>query len=499
MPNAYDELPYPGLPFAQTHPDRLATTATLFGMTPAAVDCCRVLELGCGEAGNLIPMAFTLPRSCFTGIDLSGTAIARGQALANELQLSNIRLDQLDLLDFDASFGEFDYIIAHGVYSWVPPQAREQVLQICKTHLTQNGVVYISYNTYPGGHLRDTIRHMMQFHLRDVAGAVEKSTRVRELLEFLVEACPAQDAYHAVLQTELQSFLERNPAHFFHDELNEFNYRFYFHEFVKDACRHGLQYVSEAHPFSSLSATLSTAVAEKMRAFSPDDYIVREQYADFVTLRKFRQSLLCHSGVPLERRLDPSLVSKLLIASEVQPAAAQPVIAVPSAEEFRYPKGGNISTNHPLGKAALLHLGRIWPAAIAFSDLLHTARDLAERQSELLEDDSAWLCDMLLKLYAANLAELHTHVPACSTTASAKPLASPLVRAQLRTGHQVTTLRHACVSVDDESGRLLLSLLDGTRGRPRLLAEMSRRFDGITAEHLETNLERLAKMSLLVA
>lgn len=499
MPNVYDDLPYPGLPFAQTHPDRLATTATLFGMTPAAVDGCRVLELGCGEAGNLIPMALTLPRSCFTGVDLAGTAIARGQDLVDELRLTNVRLEQLDLLDFGASVGEFDYIIAHGVYSWVPPQVREQVLQICQTHLAQNGVVYLSYNTYPGGHLRDAIRRMILFHVSGLAGAVEKSTRVRELLEFLVEGSPAQDTYHAVLQSELQSFLERNPAHFFHDELNEFNYRFYFYEFVKDAGRHGLQYVSEVYPFSSLSATLAPAIAERMRAFSSDDYIVREQYADFVTLRKFRQSLLCHAAVPLERRLDPSRVSPMLIASEVQPAAAQPVIPVPSAEEFRYPKGGNISTNHPLGKAALLHLGRIWPAAIAFSDLLHTARDLAERQSEPLEDDSAWLCDMLLKLYAAQLAELHMHMPACPITPSVKPLASPLVRAQLRTGHKVTNLRHGSVSIDDEGGRFLLALLDGTRDRPCLLTEMSRRFDGITAEHLETNLERLAKMSLLVA
>ncbi len=499
MPNVYDELPYPGLPFSQTHPDRLATTATLLGMTPAAVDGCRVLELGCGEAGNLIPMAFTLPRSCFTGIDLSGTAIARGHDLVNELRLPNIRLEQLDLRDFDSRFGQFDYIIAHGVYSWVPPDAREQVLDICKTHLAQNGVTYISYNTYPGGHLRDAIRSMMQFHVAGVAGAVEKSTRVRELLEFLVEASPAQDAYHAALQSELQSFLGRNPAHFFHDELNEFNYRFYFYEFVKDAGRHGLQYVSEAHPFSSLSATLPPAVTEKMRAFSPDDNIVREQYADFVTLRKFRQSLLCHDAVQFERRLDPSRVSQMLIVSEVQPAAAQPVIPVPSAEEFRYPKGGSISTNHPLGKAALLHLGRIWPAPIAFSDLLHTARDLAECRNAPLADDSAWLCDMLLKLYAARLAELHLHVPACPTSPSAKPLVSPLVRAQLRTSHSVTNLRHAAVSIDDEGSRFLLTLLDGTRDRTDLLAEMRRPFDGITAEQLETNLERLAKMSLLVA
>ena len=86
MPTPYDELPYPGSAFAQTHPDRLATLATLFGMTPAPVERCRVLELGCGDGGNLIPMAFALPESRFTGVDLATTAIARGQQLIDQVR-----------------------------------------------------------------------------------------------------------------------------------------------------------------------------------------------------------------------------------------------------------------------------------------------------------------------------------------------------------------------------------------------------------------------------
>jgi SAM-dependent methyltransferase len=503
MPTLYDELPYPGLPFAETHPDRLATLGTLFGMTPALVNRCRVLELGCGDAGNLIPMAFALPDSRFTGIDLAGSAIARGQELAGQLGLTNLRLQQLNLLEFDSSFGEFDYIIAHGLYSWVPPPIRERILEICKAHLAQNGVAYISYNTYPGGHLRDAIRRMMQFHVRDVAGIQEKCSRARELLEFLVEARSDQDIYNAFLRSELQSFLERSPAHFFHDELNEFNNRFYFHEFVKDASRHGLQYVSEARLFTSQAGTLPPDAMEKLRAFGQDDELVRQQYLDFVKLRNFRQCLLCHSTVPLERRVDTSRVKMMLAASIAKPAAAVPDISSAAAEEFRFPKGGSMSTNHPLAKAAILHLGRVWPVAVSFSNLLHTARSLAGRDSasanEPLEEDSAWLSDMLLKLYAAHFVELHMYVPDCSTKISEKPVASALVRAQLRTGHEVTNLRHASVSMDDESGRILLSLLDGTRDRAQLLAEMSQRCDGVTAEKLDSSLEALAKMSLLVA
>ena len=502
MSTVYDELPYPGQPLTETHPDRLATVATLFGMTPAPVDRCRVLELGCGDAANLAPMAFALPHSSFTGIDLAGSAIARGQQLAGQVGLTNLHLQQLDLLEFDATFGEFDYIIAHGLYSWVPPQARERILEICRSHLAPNGVAYISYNTYPGGHLRDAIRKMMQFHVRDVTGLQEKCSRARELLEFLVETHAEEDIYHSFLRSELQSFLERRPPHYFHDELNEFNNRFYFHEFVNDVSRYGLQYISEARVLSNQVATLPPDAVEKMRALCQDDELIRQQYVDFVKLRNFRKSLLCHSKVTLQRRLDTSRVQLMLVASLAKPASAEPDISSAASEQFHFSGGGNISTNHPLAKAAMLHLGRVWPAVIPFSNLLDVARSLSGRDSVSasvrLEDDSAWLSDMLLKLYTAGFAELHVYVPGGSTVVSEKPVASALARAQLRMGNAVTNLRHAPISVDDNSGRILLSLLDGTRDRTHLLAEMNLQCGGVTAETLESSLEALAKMSLLV-
>src|SRR5262249_32814770 len=205
MPTIYDEFPYPGVAFAQTHPDHLATLAILFGMTPAPAGECRVLEIGCGDGGNVIPMAFGLPRSRFTGIDLAGSAIARGQKIVDELRLANIRLQQLDLMDLSADFGEFDYVIAHGVYSWVPAAVRERLLEIVKIHLAANGIAFISYNAYPGGYLRQTLREMMLFHTRNVQGARERVKGARELLEFLVQAHNQQDAYGTFLRLELES------------------------------------------------------------------------------------------------------------------------------------------------------------------------------------------------------------------------------------------------------------------------------------------------------
>jgi SAM-dependent methyltransferase len=154
----YDQVPYESHPFAQTHPDRLATVATLLGMAPTPVEHCRVLELGCASGGNLIPMAAGLPESTFTGIDLSQSAIVAGQAMVASLQLTNIDLRHASILEADGELGIFDYIICHGVYSWVPPEVQDRILEICARNLAPNGVAYVSYNTYPGWHARGTIR-----------------------------------------------------------------------------------------------------------------------------------------------------------------------------------------------------------------------------------------------------------------------------------------------------------------------------------------------------
>src|SRR5262252_399369 len=163
----YDEVPYPGYTHKQTHPDRLAVIATLMGMRPAPVEHCRVLELGCGDGGNLVPMAMSLRQSEFVGFDRAAGAVQSANEVVTSLGLKNIVIKQLDVLDLPADLGDFDYIIAHGFYSWAPDAVKEKILAVCKKQLNPQGVAFISYNAYPGGHLTDMVRNMLLFHLRN--------------------------------------------------------------------------------------------------------------------------------------------------------------------------------------------------------------------------------------------------------------------------------------------------------------------------------------------
>ena len=161
---AYDAVPYKDYPYPFTHPRCLETTATLFGMRPPDIRRCRTLELGCAAGGNLIPQALDLPEATFLGIDLSERQITQGRRTLEDLGQKNIELRQANLMDIDESWGQFDYIISHGVFSWLPPVVQDKLLEVSARNLSPQGVAFVSYNVYPGWHLANVVRDLMQYH-----------------------------------------------------------------------------------------------------------------------------------------------------------------------------------------------------------------------------------------------------------------------------------------------------------------------------------------------
>ncbi len=475
---AYDEMPYVRTAFAQTHPDRLATLATLCGMAPPPVATCRVLELGCASGDNLIPMALGLPQARFVGIDLSRRQIDDGRQLAARLGLANVELVHGDVATVDEGYGPFDYVVCHGLYSWVPAPVRERILAICRANLAPNGVAYVSYNTLPGWKLRGTVRDMMVFHTEQIDGAAAKVTEARTLLDFLERHAPPGTPYALALRAE-RDFLQRvDDAYLYHDHLEAVNEPFYFHQFVGAARAHGLQYLAEAEFRMTVMANLPPAVGETLRRITSD--VVRlEQYMDFVRNRIFRQTLLTHAEVPLDRNLDPARLPAFAVASAAQPATAAPAYAQGARESFRAPSGATFTSGNAITKAAMRVLRDRWPQGVPFAELepLARARLAASgvpTDAAAAADDARLLGDAVLRCFAAGVVELHLWSPSLAVTPSERPVASPLARVQAGRAGPLTNLRHEGVAVDD-LGRALLPLLDGSRGREDLVAEAAAR------------------------
>ncbi len=472
-PTTYDELPYINRAFPQAHPDRLATLGRLFGLQPPSLDTCHVLELGCASGDNLIPMALGMPNARFIGIDLSGRQIEQGQRQISALGLTNVELRQYDIANVDASWGEFDYIISHGIYSWIPAPVRERLLAICRDNLAANGIAYVSYNTLPGWRMRGMIRDMMIYHTAGFPGAAAKVKQARGLLDFLAQSAPTNSPYGMTLRQEADSIRNEPDAYLFHEHLEENNHAVYFHEFVDAAKRHGLEYLAEADLNDMLVSNFPPEVAQTLQRVATD--IVRmEQYMDFVRNRMFRQTLLVHQGAAIRRNVDGRVVKGLFLTSAAEPESAHPVLAQGASETFQTPNGRKHNLADALTKSALVVLASRWPACVPFDELVMMSRARLKQEIgdvPIANDDEKSFGDRMLQGYAARVVELRVAAPRLAVAPSERPVGSPLARLQLEGTTTVTNLRHEPVALP-ELPRRMLTLLDGTRDFDALVADI---------------------------
>jgi methyltransferase-like protein/protein-L-isoaspartate O-methyltransferase len=479
--STYEETPYPGMSYSQTHPDRLATVATLLGLEPPPVECCRILAVGCASGWNLLPMAYGLPESSILGIDRSPSQIRDGQEMVARLEFHNLELRAMDILDVGPELGRFDYIIAHGVFSWVPAGVQDKLLEVCRQNLAPAGVAYVSYNTYPGWHMLRIIRDMMLYRTRDIASPHERATEARALLDFLAQSISPEDSaygnflntYAEFLRGELKGMSESGNAFLLHDELEKVNEPIYFHEFMDRASQHALQYLGEAEFRTMLGSNFEPGVMAHLNGLSRS-VIDLEQYMDYFRNRTFRQTLLCHRSVTVSRSLRPEALRRFYVASNAQPVEADFDVHATTVAQFRGLDGATLSTDHPVSKAAMLCLAEHWPRDLRFDELLALARErLGKDQaapSDELETDAKVLGTNLLRAYgySGSLAELHVYAPDLALRPGDRPTASPVARLQAARSTRVTNLRHERVRLD-ELDRFLLQQLDGRNDRAALV------------------------------
>jgi SAM-dependent methyltransferase len=499
----YDEIPYPGRAFPQTHPDRLATMATLFGLQPVAPGACRVLELGCGDGGNLLPMALALPGSSFVGIDLAPGAIARACSVAEELEIENVRFETIGIEEFDADPGSFDYVIAHGVYSWVDEDVRELLMAGIARVLSERGVAYVSYNALPGHGVRQTLRAMLAFALRGIDEPHERMAAARALLADAGAVWRSGDGLETTMGGQAKMLLNHSDALFFHDTLSPINKALYFREFAAHAGAHGLRFLAEAEFTEMQVGALPEGLRARLDAL--DDVVEREQLLDFLKQRMFRQTLLCRASATVDHTARPERLATLAAAGAITSA-----VDVQSGRvTFTSVGGGSLTTDHPLLISALTTIGAHWPGAVWIADLAEEAGDGDVDASGDVEGDRgepadalAVLGEALLPCFAANLLRLHAVLPGLTITPPQRPRASPLARRQARERQLMTTLRHTSIQLEDDLGWRLVALLDGTRDRAALLDELETVLEGDypdLAADLDRSLDTLARVGLLMA
>ena len=463
----YDEVLYPTRAYPQTDPNRLAAIAFLRGLLSAPIERCRVLELGCGAGTNLIGMAYRLPGSEFVGFDLAHRPIVSGQKFIRELGLGNIGLHPIDLAEARADrFGSFDFIIAHGLYSWVPEKVRERILAVCREMLNSNGIAYISYNAYPGNHFRDLVRGMIRFHAARFQAPAEKIGQARGLLKFLAESQVTPDYYAEAIKTEFERVVNYPDEAFYHDDLSSINQPFYFHEFIRDAKRHGLQFVGEARASELVWEDYTPEVRGRMKELEGTNETVREQFKDFIRGWSFRQTVLCRKEIELAPDLVAERVQELYAMCDAAPLQRTELEG--RAAVFRRAAGAELLVAPGPVSAAFGFLCSQWPGSASWQEL----REAAALGSTITAEEEAELAQTVIKAQKMGFLQLHVARHNVANRITERPLISELARLQLRQGSAATSQLHTSVDFPDPFKRRFVQLLDGTRNRRMLAREM---------------------------
>ena len=500
--NAYDKVRYTTYTYPATHPDRYNVIGQLFGLTPAPTQRSRVLEIGCGDGNNLVALAWSLPGSEFVGIDLASEPIAAGQRVIAQLNLPNIKLVNDSITAIDSSWGEFDYIIAHGFYSWVPAEIRDHFMSLCRNRLAPHGIAFVSYNAYPGCHMRNMMREMLQFHLRNQTDAETQTQQARAFLSLLASAQQKKNDFRFA---EIQSTLEHSDSHLFHDDLAAINDPFYFTQFIEHASSHGLQFLAEADYFEMSDYDLPQNVRDALEPLR-SNRILREQYLDFIKFRRFRQTLLCRDDVQLTEEPRTGAIESFWLSTKAAATQSETGTTI-----FATPKGARAETDFAPGIRALQLLQKAWPGSVAFAELLSmVARDAAagivSGKENMPSVTPELLTEFLHHVYAAGVIDLQTVPSITASEVDDFPVISPVVLSQLGYSDFVSTLHHDVVHVEDRFAKRMLQLLDGSNSRASIgdslfayLKEEGALNDGIPEENsrreLQTNLER--KLELL--
>ena len=452
----YEELPYRSVPFGVTEPARLAALGTLFGLEPAAPSQARVLELGCASGGNILPLAMRYPEARFTGIDLSDRHIRDGQAKLEALGLENVDLTRQDIAELDLAGQQFDYIICHGVYSWVPGPAQDAILRLAGDHLAENGIAYVSYNIYPGWHMRSVVRDLCLYHAGTEGDAKLRVAKARWMLEQLAGQTNEATPFGQLLRNEAKSNAKAADSYILGEFLAPHNSPCFFHEFTARADGHGLSYLTDSELEAAIPENLPAETARLIRSIAGTSGMAIEQYMDFFGGRQFRRSLLVRKdqAARVSRRLGPERLKGLHLASPFHKQGQTGAGTVYTAA------AGSMTVTDPQVQGILDMLEAAWPGTRTPDEI---ASDLSG-----MPGGAEPVLTTLFKLAATGKLELRAEPRICGGLDAERPRLWPIARYEAEQGQSwLSSQLHEPVTVDATMIRIAPAL-DGTRTRQDL-------------------------------
>ena len=378
LAESYDRQPYFSNVFPWSAPGYVRAAAHLYGIQTPPVANARILELGCAAGGNCIPIASLYPDAEVVGVDISTRQIAAGQRVIEQAGLTNIRLLNHCFSRLPKDLGQFDYIIAHGVWSWVPEVVQQALLQVCQQHLQPQGAAYISFNTYPGWKLQEVFREAMLFHCQQY-GAPTHVERAREILPFFMHGLAAENPLQEALVAQAGKVPSgaENDYYIAHEYLELHNLPIYLQDFVQRLARHDLHHVGDVELRNECAQRYGDEFAQHFELFAQGHKgVVRQQYLDFAVGRQFRKSLVVHQAwaahqkpeADLNRLKDLQFAGWFELQCQNKDSQERPIISF-----YHTLQQETLRVDDPVHQTWLKYLHECWPRPVSGRDLLRIA------------------------------------------------------------------------------------------------------------------------------
>ena len=531
----YDNLPYDSYSFPYSHPARLSAVARLFGLKPPQNKKFRVLELGSASGGNIIPLAMYYPDVEVIGIDYSAVQIEQGQKLIESLNLTDrVQLLCQSITDIEDDIGKFDYIICHGVYSWVPKEVQDAIITTIQNHLNKDGIAYVSYNVYPGWKRLEVIRDMMLYHTRDMKESKpqDRMAQGRAIVEFIRNMSHEKSGIRQMIDAPWEGLKNKADSYLAHEFLESVNQPCYFLDFAEKLDEHNLSYLADAEPHLSFIQGMPEEKVKELIAASRSDQVKLEQYLDFLYFRQFRKSLIVHQSAAksIKRKIDSTVFNNLTYSinscvekeastdsssnsDDSQTTAHVGNIVVEQSHRFIINGQQEVSTSNDADYAILKSISELGNQVFDKDKVLKLAAKKNNDPQLKLR-----LTNLLNSLSLNGAAEIWDQLPATTPTLKidAKPFMPEIVRKFYKEVGHLSNYRHRTVQLNIIQ-KEIIELLDGSRthkqlkehlldafkqGRVRLLDKDNQplakeKVDDALASHLQQALELLKNNELL--
>lgn len=449
---SYDTLPYRHGAVLHSHPARIGAIARLLGIPAALPDRCRVLELGCAEGMNLLPLAERFPRAQFIGVDSSAGQIGVGEQARLVARLENAKLVCVDLRDYDPEPAAFDYVIAHGVYSWVADDVKDRLLAICARALAPDGVAYLSYNVHPAWGMLGSLRAILKAEFARVPDPLSHASRLLPALDAAFAAQPGPFA--TLMRAALAEMRGKSIALLFHDEFETVNDPVTFLDFIAHTARHDLHYLAEAHfaslPFDHLPTAARTALADLNL-----DFPGQQQLLDLLGNRRIRSSLLTRTAQPTAPSLDPAVISQCIVRLHLWPPDGRIDLTPGTPLQLQGRHGFQLAVQKPEQKAFFAALCEARPGGLPFPAALDRAAELLQQSGDSAAPEPALLAAGIARLFTVDQCDLLLTGDSTWLQLANMPAPSPLMRHQAACGLDVANRWHENMTLTTDERRWL--------------------------------------------